>query len=220
MQKPYVKEFLEEKELNISTISLLGGSMVFGSQKLKQELLAEIVSIISFSSTTNADMFSRYIYSPNYHSHTKASKSSMNLPKTLNTILDINPIGNTINLHDIQKDIQNRIKRKSILFFIGDFVTDELNLHYLSKKHEVIVIIIRDKLEENPKDLNFTNTIDPNTKKQTNLIMDNSLAKKYTKAIYENDHKLYSYFRKHKIKFTKIYTNQEPIVKLRELFLK
>jgi len=218
LQKPYVKEFLEERELNISTISLLGGSMFFGSSKLKQDVLAEIVSIIAFSSISNGDMFSNYIYSPDFHSNTLPSRNIAHLQHTLKTMLDMKLIGNSIKLKDIQKDIQNRIKKKSILFFIGDFITDELHLHALSKKHEVIALIVRDKFEENPQNIGFINSIDPNTRKQAQMVFDKTLSKKYKDAIYKNDHNLYSYFRKNKIKFTKIYTNEEPLGKLRELF--
>jgi uncharacterized protein (DUF58 family) len=219
LQKPYVKEFLEERELNISTISMLSGSMYFGSHKLKQEVLAEVVSIVSFSASLNGDKFSSYIYAPNYHSHTKPSRKSVYLKKTINDILSINPLGNSINIKEIQDDIHKRVKKKSILFFIGDFVTDDLNLHLLSKKHEVIALIIRDRLEENPKNLGLINSIDANTQKQSNILIDDSLAKQYSKAMYENDHKLYEYFRKYKIKFTKIYTDIEPIIPLKKMFL-
>lgn len=218
LNKPYVKEFLEERELNISTISLLSGSMFFGSKKLKQEVATEIVSIIAFSSINNGDKFSNYIYSPDYHSHSKSSRKMVYLRDTLDNMLNLNILGAKINLKDIQKDISNRIKKKSILFFIGDFITDELHMHALSKKHEVIALIVRDKLEEEPYSLGSINSIDPSTNEQTQLLLNNNLASHYQKAIYKNDHNLYSYFRKHKIKFTKIYTHQEPIGRLRELF--
>ena len=218
LQKPFVKEFFEERELNVVTVSMLGGSMLFGSKKLKQETLAEIVSTIGFSSIYNQDKFSNYIYSPHYKTHLRESKKQTYLRQGVEDILSVNPLGSKIDLVQVQKDLQNRIKKKSVLFFIGDFIGYEPYLHALSRKHEVIALIVRDRLEEDPSALGQLNSIDPNTKQNSSVYLGGRTANAYKKAIYENDQNLFKYFRKHKIKFKKIYTHEPCIKALRELF--
>ena len=62
-----------------------------------------------------------------------------------------NPIGKNVNYENITNTLHKQIPKKSLLFLIGDFFNCEnLNLKLLSKKHEVIVIIVRDKFEESP----------------------------------------------------------------------
>ena len=61
MQKPYVKVFKEERELHVSLVSMMGGSLYFGSQKMKQEVVAEIMAILSFSVVKNQDLLSHYL---------------------------------------------------------------------------------------------------------------------------------------------------------------
>jgi len=44
--------------------------------------------------------------------------------------------------------------------------------------------------------------------------IDSNTLKKYQKALHENDDRLYRAFKKSGIRYTKIYTDEEPYVKL------
>ncbi|MCD6432596.1 MAG: DUF58 domain-containing protein, partial [Sulfurimonas sp.] len=71
MQKPYIKIFREERELNVVVASVLNGSVHFGSKKFKQESIAEIVALLSFSTIKNGDLLSSYIFTDRIISHLK-----------------------------------------------------------------------------------------------------------------------------------------------------
>ena len=113
------------------------------------------------------------------------------------------------------------MKKKSIIFIIGDFFSiNNLDLRILSKKHEVVAIIVRDRFEENPEALGTVNLIDPQNLKSFSGDMSSGLVKEYIAKIKENDHKLYEHFQRCGVKFTKIYTNEEPLSKLIPLMSK
>lgn len=61
MQKPYVKQFYAQKELNIKIVSFLNGSTYFGTKKFKQETITELASAIAYISVKQGDPFASYI---------------------------------------------------------------------------------------------------------------------------------------------------------------
>ena len=52
----HLRSFYESRELNVHVIALMSGSLFFGTHILKQELLAQIVSLIGFNTIKNADI--------------------------------------------------------------------------------------------------------------------------------------------------------------------
>ena len=126
-----------------------------------------------------------------------------------------NVIGKNIDYKKITSELFKVISHKSMIFLIGDFFEiSNLDLKLLSQKHEVLVIIVRDKFEENPLELGNVNFIDPSSNKSFEGVLNKSTVEAYIKNVKENDHKLYTHFQNCAVRFTKIYTNEDPIKKL------
>ncbi len=218
MQKPYVKIYKEERELNIVIVSLLSGSVYFGQKRLKQELIAEIAAILAFSTIKNTDVFSSMIFTDEVKSFIRPTKQFFAVRKAVENILNFSPLGERIDTKKLTSYLFKSIKRRSIIFLIGDFL-EFIDLRLLSKKHEVIALIVRDRFEEEPLELGFMEIVDPVLLRSGKVDFNRKSIKAYKKEIYENDHELYSHFRKNRIRFAKIYTNEEPFVKLSKLFI-
>jgi len=216
-QKPYIKIFKEEKELNIVIISLLNGSMYFGSKQFKQDVAAEVYALLAFSAIKNGDNFSSIVFSDKEENFIKPTKKIYGVYEGLKNILNFNPLGKIIDYKSLVSYILKRIKRKSIIFLIGDFVGD-VEISRLCKKHEVVSLIIRDKLEEKPPAFGFLNLYDPEKAKMNQMDLNKSNMEKYKKLIIKNDDKLYKHFIKNRVRFTKIYTNNDPFIQISKLF--
>lgn len=217
-KKPYVKVFHAQKELNINIVPILNGSIYFGSKKFKQELVTEICSILAYSCVKQGDPFTSYIANEDIQLCTKKSKRNFWVTKMAEEIFNYQCIGKTSNFKKISDELFKVIRKRSIIFLIGDFFDIEnLDLKLLSKKHEIVAIIVRDKFEEKPFELGNVNLIDPATSKTFDGNIDKSTVLKYEKAIKENDHKLYEHFQKCGVRFCKIYTEEEPLPKLLRL---
>ncbi len=219
MQKPYVKIFKEERELNIVIVSVLGGSVYFGRKKFKQESMAELVALLGYSSIKNGDQFSSFIYTNKLETITPPSKNIHSVQKATKAVLEYPAFGKKVDSATLPKLLFDRIKRRSIIFVLGDFF-DIFDFRLLSKKHEVIALVVRDHLEENPMALGALNLIDPQTQKTTFLDIDEKAAKRYSQKVHKKDHQLYKNFRKNQIAFTKLYTDEEAFVKLSKLFVR
>jgi hypothetical protein len=74
--------------------------------------------------------------------------------------------------------------------------------------------MVRDRFEENPSELGYLRLIDMESKQSFEGDVDSATLKHYKKALHDNDEKLYKQFKKQGIRFTKIYTHEEPALKL------
>jgi len=219
MQKPYVKIFKEERELNIVIVSILGGSVYFGRRCFKQELIAETVALLGYSSIKNGDQFSSFIYTDRLQNVTPPSKNIHSVQRATQAVLEYPTLGKQVDAAAFPKLLFDRIKRRSIIFVIGDFF-EEFDFRLLSKKHEVIALIVRDHLEEEPSEMGTVNLYDPQTMQSALLQIDQRAAGTYAKRVRGKDMQMHKDFRKHQVAFTKIYTDDEPFVRLSKLFMR
>ncbi len=219
MQKPYVKVFRAQRELEVNIVPILSGSTHFGTQRLKKDVITEICSILGYISSAQGDSFSSYIANESAFLSTKKTKKLFGVDKMIEYIYQYNPIGKNIDYRRITNDLFTKIQKKSLIFLIGDFFNcKDLHLNLLSKKHEVIVIIVRDEFEESPTSLGNVNLTDPGNNSIFEGDLNSSLINKYIKEVRENDRLMYVNLQKAGIEFTKIYTHDNITKELTKLF--
>jgi len=216
-QKPYVNRFNEERSLNVLVVFLVSGSIYFGTQKLKQESMAEVLSALAYATLHQGDYLSTLFFSAQEEFFHAPTKKMGSLERLLDVALTLNPLSKTVDYATLNSYVMNRIKRKSLIFVIGDFYGD-VDLSALVARHEVYAIMVRDHFEELPNLRGEHTLIDPNTMHQTSFSLSGSQLKAYAKRLEEQDFKTITHFKKHKIKYTKLYTDEEPYDKLFELF--
>lgn len=217
MQKPFIKIFREERELNVVVASVLNGSVHFGSKKFKQETIAEVVALLSFSTLKNGDLLSSYIFTDEMVSHLKPSKKLHQVQKSVDEILNFDALNQKVDFKFIADTLFKRLRRKSLILVVGDFF-EIPDFKLLAKKHEVVAIIVRDKLEEKPPQMGFTSLVDPESGAVLEGDFNSSSVEAYAKKVQAHDHRLYETLRKHQVRFTKVYTDSVASVELRRLF--
>ena len=217
LQKPYIKIFREERELNVVIASVLNGSVHFGSKRFKQETIADVVALLSFSTLKNGDLLSSYIFTDKMISSSKPSKKTYQIQKNVSEILDFDALNQKVDFKVIADTLFKRLKRKSLVLFVGDFF-EIPDFRVLAKKHEVVSVIVRDKLEENPPQMGFSSLVDP----ESGVVLDGDFnkasVKAYSKKVQFHDSRLFEKFRKDGVRFTKVYTDSVASVELRRLF--
>ena len=211
--KPFIKIYKEERELNVVVVSLLSGSTYFGTVKQKSEVMAEVVATLGFSAIKNSDLFSHMIFADKMYGLSKASKKLFSVHKAVEDVVAFDPIGKEADYTALVETLVNRLKKKALLFIVSDFVGD-IDLKLLAKKHDVFAVIVRDKFEEDPSELGYLRLIDMETKQSFEGDVNGSTLKNYKKALHDNDERLYKQFKKQGVRFTKVYTHEEPTLKL------
>ncbi len=217
MQRPFVKVFREERELSVSVVSVLNGSVYFGSKRFKQELIAEINALLGFSVIKNGDLLSSFIFTDKLESSLKPSKNIYSVHKMTQNVLEFDPLGKKVDFKTVSDTLFKRIRRKSLIVIIGDFF-EIPDFKVLARKHEVVAIIVRDRLEEEPPEMGFASLVDPETNEVLEGDFNSYSIKEYKKRVLQNDRKLFETLKKHQIRFAKIYTDMNESVMLRRIF--
>ncbi len=217
MQTPFIKIFREERELNVVVASMLGGSVHFGSKRLKQEVIAELVALISFSTLHNGDLLSSYIFADTMYEHSKPTKKMFAVHKSVESVLNFDALYKQSDYQMMAQTLYKRLRRKSLIILIGDFF-DIPDLRLLAKKHEVLAVIVRDRLEETPPAMGFASLMDPESGAMLEGNFSDASVKAYSAKVHAHDHKLYERLRKDQVRFIKVYTDDVAGVQLRRLF--
>ena len=213
--KPYVKIFHQQKELNVVIAPLLCGSLHFGTVTLKKDLLTQICALISYSCVKQNDPFESYICSDEVFLCTQKTKQLFGVRTLVEKIDAFAVLGKTLDYSYITQALYRQIQKKSLLFLIGDFFdTQDLNLMALSLKHEVVVIMVRDRFEENPVQLGELHITDPASGAQTDVLLNKATLRTYSRKIAEDDKVLYAKLQTSGIRFVKIYTDEDPAEKI------
>ncbi len=214
--KPFIKIYNEERELNVVTAVMLGGSTYFGTVKQKSETMAELVALLGFSAVKNSDLFSSIIFADKLYNMSKPNKKYFAVQDAVTQMQKFDMLGKSSNYKSFSDTLYKRIKRKSLLFIISDFV-GEVDLALLSKKHDVVALIVRDRFEEKPEALGQIRLLDMEKERSFEGMVSKDTMQGYQKALADNDAQLYAHFKKSAIRYTKIYTDEEPYLKLLKL---
>ena len=214
--KPFIKIYREERELNVVTAVMMGGSCYFGTVKQKSEVMSELVALLGFSAIKNGDLFSNIIFADKLYEMTKANKKFFAIEDAVTKVASFDMLGKESDYQRFTDTLYKRLKRKSLLFIISDFVGD-IDLALLSKKHDVVALIVRDKFEEKPVELGYIRLMDMESSQSFEGNIGKRELKAYEKALEENDTKLYKHFKKSAVRYTKIYTDEVSYLKLAKL---
>ena len=214
--KPFIKIYREERELNVVTALMMGGSSYFGTVKQKSELMTELMALLGFSAVKNGDLFSNVIFADKLYSMSKPNKKFFAIEDAVRHVEKFDMLGKKSDFRSFSDTLYKRIRRKSLLFIISDFV-GEVDFALLSKKHDVVALIVRDKFEENPEEMGYMRMLDMEGGKSFESNIGQSELKSYKAALAENDKNLYAHLKKNSIRFVKIYTDEEPYIKLAKL---
>ncbi len=212
--EPYIKKMYEERELNVVVAMLIDGRMVIGQ---KQELMVELLAILSYSALYANDLFQNCFFIGDSFKLYEPTKQIEEIEVVLQEFLEIKPLGLALDYGQVQKRLLEKIESKSILFLIGDFL-EEVDLSILAQKHEVYVLIVRDRLEEVPLQKPEAQLLNPITNKLFSQTLSSSAIKHYKQKLEEHDQKLYTHFNKYKIRYVKILSSDEIVERLESLF--
>ncbi len=147
---PFVKKFVETRELTVLFAVDMSGSQYFGStDKLKSEIAAEITAILAFSAVKNNDKTGLLIATEGVEKFIPVKKGRNHALRVIREILGFQPKKKKTQLSGALEYLYRIQTRSSVIFLISDFMDEgyEKALKILSRKHDVIAIHLRDVLE-------------------------------------------------------------------------
>jgi len=151
----FVKEFVEEKELNIYVIMDISASNDFGFIKSKKELGTEVAASLMFSALKNNDKVGMGLFTNSLEKFIPAKKGKKHMMVILQELLEHKTQSIETDIFKSLSELQKYLKRRSVIFIISDFISDsfEKPLKYLKFKHQVVLVNISDIRETEIPDI-------------------------------------------------------------------
>ncbi|MSR76959.1 MAG: DUF58 domain-containing protein [Candidatus Omnitrophica bacterium] len=198
-QNPFVKKFIEERELTVMFVVDMSGSQFFGSaNRLKSEVAAEITALLAFSAVRNHDKTGLLITTDRVEKFIPPKKGKTNVLRVVREILYFKPKRRETKLAAVFEHLNKALTRTAIIFVVSDFLDAgyEKSLKILNRRHDVIVLHLKDRREEELPDLGLLMAKDPETGKE--FLVDTSqrnLREDYHKKFQRHQTQLDSFFK-------------------------
>ncbi len=166
--QPYIKRYVEERELTVMLMVDASGSGDFGSQgQFKRELAAELASVLSFSATTNKDKVGLMIFTDKIELYIPPRKGHKHVLRLIRELLAFEPEGHGTDIKLALDTINQILKRRSIIFLVSDFLAEPTGykkpLYMTNRKHDVIAVDLNDPLETSIADVGLLTLEDAET---------------------------------------------------------
>ena len=153
MGYPYIKRRFEEKEINAIVVADLSKSMEFTTEYLtKKDLLMQITATLAFSASRDNISIGFLGFADTVEEYVGPQKGQRQVWKILDRLWNTSPRGNGTNLELALYYLMRHLKKMSLIFLISDFISSENIFHSqylraLSQKHDIIPIVLEDRLE-------------------------------------------------------------------------
>ena len=124
--RPYIKRFVEERELTVLFLVDVSASGMFGTQQSKLETAVEIAATLMFSALKNNDKVGLVTFADQVLDFYQPRKGRANVLRLIRELLAVEPVVRPTSLKTAL-DYVNRVqKRRAVVFLLSDFLVPEL----------------------------------------------------------------------------------------------
>ncbi|MBD3379696.1 MAG: DUF58 domain-containing protein [Candidatus Omnitrophica bacterium] len=151
MGHPYVKKFIEERELTIMILLDVSMSCRFGTgERLKSELAAELCSVIAFSAVKNNDKVGMITFTEDVENFVPPRKGVKHVLRVIREALYNKPEGTGTDINKALEFLNGVATRRTITFLVSDFISPDFKklLSVTNRRHDVIAVNISDPAEK------------------------------------------------------------------------
>ncbi|MDT8389597.1 MAG: DUF58 domain-containing protein [Lentisphaeria bacterium] len=150
MGHPFIKRFVEERELTVMLLVDVSASGDFGStDKRKRETATELAALLAFSAIRNDDQVGLLLFSDLEELFVKPRKGKKHALRLIRELMACQRQREKTNIGRALESMMRTIKRRAVVFIISDMLDDgfEQGLRAANKRHDVIILRITDPIE-------------------------------------------------------------------------
>ena len=156
--EPYVKSYVEERELTVMLAVDVSRSGDFGTRnRFKRELAVELAAVMSIAATTNNDKVGLLLFTDRVELLVPPMKGRSHVLRMLRDLLAYEPVGTGTDIRLALDTIFVLLKRRSIVFLVSDFLADpgayRQAMLVTNRRHDVVAFDISDPLEREIADV-------------------------------------------------------------------
>ena len=220
--EPYVKLFVEERELTVIFMVDLSASGAFGSiSKVKNEVAAEVCALLAFSAVKNNDKVGLLVFTDHVEMFIPPAKGTTHVLRIVRELLNFQPEQTATDIKAAIEYLGRVIQKKSVVFLVSDFWGEnfEKPMRILAKKHDLIAISITDPREVKMPKVGLIELVDAETGQQVIIDTSNALFRKeFTRLGQSRQDGLLRLFRSMNVDHVEIYNGSDYVFDLIKFF--
>src|SRR6185503_9848433 len=158
MNEPFIKLFVEEREMTVMLLIDMSASGLFGSiAQSKREVAAEVAALVAFSAIKNNDRVGLIIFTDDVELFVPPKKGKKHVLRVISEILTFSPRSPKTDVKSGLEFLGRIARRRSVGFLVSDFLDDGWTpaLRIAARKHDLVPVVIGDPMEESLPDLGF-----------------------------------------------------------------
>ncbi len=152
MNAPYIKKYVEERELTVMLLVDLSASGDFGSQgKSKRQCAAELAALLAFSAGKNGDKVGLLLFTDRIELYLPPRSGRMHSLRMIREMLAFQAQGRKTDIAGALKECAMLMKKHGVVFLISDLIEPEKAasaMKLLRMRHDLIAINICDPAEK------------------------------------------------------------------------
>ncbi|MGD8727450.1 MAG: DUF58 domain-containing protein [Gemmatimonadales bacterium] len=149
MGSPFVKTFIEERELSLLLVVDRSGSEEFGAPQTKAELGVEVAAVLALAAARQNDRVGALIFSGGIDHVVPPAKGRRHALRIIRDLLAFEPVDRGTNIAGALAYASQLLRNRSIVVVLSDFRASDWEdpLARLSDRHEVVAITVDDPRE-------------------------------------------------------------------------
>ena len=151
MGGPYIKKYVEERELNVMLLVDVSASGAFGSsEKSKRRYAIETAALLAFSAIRNNDRVGLIMFSDQTELYLPPRSGRKHGLRLIRDLMAFEPERRKTNIDKVLQDTLKLLNKKTVVFLLSDLIDDndfQKSLRIINRRHDVIAVRILDPLE-------------------------------------------------------------------------
>jgi uncharacterized protein (DUF58 family) len=151
MGQPFIKRFVEERELTVVLLVDCSGSQLFGTRlQQKREVAAELAAVLAFSAISNNDKVGLIQFTDKVEHFVPPRKGIRHVLRLIRDVLFFQPRRLGTSLREGLDYLNRVLRRRAIVFLLSDFLDEdyERSLKRAGRRHDLVAVRITDPREE------------------------------------------------------------------------
>jgi uncharacterized protein (DUF58 family) len=164
--RPFVKRYVEERELTVMLLVDMSASGAFGSAgKMKSEIAAEISALLAFSAIKNSDRVGAILFTDRVEKFIPPRRGSKHVLRVIREMLFHTPQHRGTCIQKALEHLNLVVHKRSVVFLISDLLDQgfEQSLKVANRRHDIVMIQIMDPRERELPDVGILEMRDSET---------------------------------------------------------
>ena len=168
--RPFIKRYVEERQLKLLFAVDTSASLSFGTTiRRKNELAAEFCALVAFSAIRNNDNVGLLLFSDRVERFVPPAKGSSHALRLVHELLSFQARSPGTDIAEALGYLARILHRRCVVFVVSDFLSPDFErpLRILAKRHDVIAVQTSDPGEHRLPDIGLVELCDPESGRRT-----------------------------------------------------